>query len=243
MPAAARKLWPLLQRELSGTELRADADKLKDVLAARQSGARWAERVAGEMERHYSPGRTWEATCRAFAGLLQLGDVLDVGSGDGAMAELIAGSARSIVCLDVSLPVEAAAAARLARFAHVRSVCADMHALPMRDESFDCVLLFNVLACSQEPARALSEAARVLRPGGTLALVTLDAHEHIAAAEAYGHVQSGFSPSALARMLRQAGLQVRSCEVACRERQSPRFSVVTAFARKPEALRGRKGRA
>src|SRR5229473_428083 len=39
--------------------------------------AGWPESVAGEMERHYSPGRTWEALAGGVIGLLRLGDVLD----------------------------------------------------------------------------------------------------------------------------------------------------------------------
>jgi ArsR family transcriptional regulator len=184
------------------------------------------------MERHYSPGRTWEATCRAFAGLLELGDVLDLGSGDGTMAELLAPRARSITCVDVSPHVAQAAQRRLASVEHVRCLCADMHALPLPDASFDQVLLLNALACAHDPARALGEAARVLRPGGGLAIVTLDGHEHMAAVAAYGHVQPGFAPSALSALLLEAGLRVTHCAVSSRERRSPRFGVVTAFAHK-----------
>ena len=208
--------------------------RARDALAARAADPRWPELVAGEMERHYSPGRTWEATCRAFAGLLQLGDVLDLGSGDGTMAELLAPRARTITCVDVSPRVAEAARRRLCAAEHVRCVCADMHALPLRDASFDQVLAFNALACAHDPAQALREAARVLRPGGQLAIVTLDAHEQMAAVAGYGHVQPGFAPSALSALLLQAGLRVSHCAVSSRERRSPRFGVVTAFAEKPK---------
>jgi ArsR family transcriptional regulator len=119
---------------------------------------------------------------------------------------------------------------RLAEHAHVRCVCADMHALPLREAQFDQVLLFNALACAHDPGCALHEAARVLRPGGSLVIVTLDAHEQIDTTAAYGHVQPGFAPSALRKLLVEAGLHVSACEVSTRERRSPRFSVVTAFA-------------
>lgn len=236
IPELAGQLWSLLERGLDDAELAADAARAQQVLAARAADARWPDLVAGEMERHYSPGRTWEATCRAFAGLLRLGEVLDVGSGDGAIAELIAPRARAITCVDASAHVAEAAQRRLAGFAHVRCLCADMHALPFDDMRFDQVLLLNVLACSPDPARALSEAARVLRPGGELVVVTLDAHDHAAAVHGYGHVQPGFAPSALEALLLEAGLAVSACSVTSRERRSPRFGVVTALADKPGAL-------
>jgi len=233
IPELPSRLWRVLARDLSDAALAADAERAREVLAARTADARWPDLVAGEMERHYSPGRTWEATCRAFAGLLELGDVLDVGSGDGTMAELLASRARSITCVDVSPQVAAAAQRRLKAAEHVRCLCADMHALPLPDASFDQVLLLNALACAHDPAQALAEAARVLRPGGRLAIVTLDAHEQMAAVAAFGHVQPGFAPSALEAMLLEAGLDVTHCAVSSRERRSPRFGVVTAFAQKP----------
>jgi ArsR family transcriptional regulator len=232
IPELPGRLWRVLARDLSDAVLAADAERAREVLAARVADARWPDVVAGEMERHYSPGRTWEATCRAFAGLLELGDVLDLGSGDGTMAELLAPRARSITCVDVSPHVAQAAQQRLRAAEHVRCLCADMHALPLADGSFDQVLLLNALTCAHDPARALGEAARVLRPRGRLAIVALDSHEQMAAVAAYGHVQPGFAPSALRALLLEAGLAVTHCAVSSRERRSPRFGVVTAFAEK-----------
>jgi ubiquinone/menaquinone biosynthesis C-methylase UbiE len=97
------------------------------------------------------------------------------------------------------------------------------------------VLLFNALASAEDPARALCEASRVLRPSGQLSIVTLDAHGNLESTAAYGHVQPGFAPSALREMLVKAGLRVVSCELSTRERRPPRFGVVSAFAEKPSA--------
>src|SRR5579875_1157927 len=161
----------------------------------------WPDAVAGEMERHYSPGRTWEAVARAFVGLMTLGDVLDAGAGDGAIAELLAPRARRITCLDRNARMAAAARTRLARAHNVDVVRGDVTAIPAADAAFDQVLLLNVLTSVETPAAALAEVARVLRPGGQLVLVTLDAHTHTAVTAAYGHVHAGFRPAALRRML------------------------------------------
>jgi DNA-binding transcriptional ArsR family regulator len=233
IPELPGRLWRLLERDLQGELLAADAERAREVLRARTADPRWPDLIAGEMEHHYSPGRTWEATCRAFAGMLRLGSVLDVGSGDGALAELLAPRARSMLCADVSPRVVAAAQRRLSGFSHVQCICADMHALPVADQSFDQVLLLNALACAVDPTRALGEAARALRPGGQLSIVTLDAHVHMGVAAGYGHVQPGFSPSALTGLLIAAGLHVVACSITSRERRSPRFGIVTAFAEKP----------
>jgi SAM-dependent methyltransferase len=233
LPPRLSRLWELLRRDLDDAVLAADQERAQELIRERADGALWPERVAGEMERHYSPGRTWEATARAFTCLLRLGDVLDVGSGDGSIAELLAPRAHSILCVDHSPRVVAAARARLARQANAECMQGDMHALPVSGARFDQVLMLNVLAYAERPAEALSEAARVLRPGGQLLLVTLDAHDHQAVTASYGHLQPGFAPSDLRAMLLEARLAVDLCEVTSVERRTPRLRVVTALASRP----------
>ena len=232
MPGQARKLWELVSGALDDDQLAADKQRCAAQLRARRAAQRWPESVAGEMERHYSPGRTWEALAGGVIGLLDLGDVLDAGAGDGATAQLLAPRARSITCIDVSETLVDAARVRLAGHANARCQVADLHDLPFASASFDQVLLLNVLPYLRTPARALGEAARVLRPGGRLALVTLAEHRHPEITAGYGHVHAGFAPAAVRRMLQKAGLAVESCEVTSRERRAPYFPVITAFADK-----------
>lgn len=230
MPESARSLWALLEAQLEDRVLDADRERCEALVRARE--AAWPDAVAGQMERHYSPGRTWEATARGFLGLARFGDVLDAGSGDGTLAALIAPRARSVTCLDRSETVLEAARARLAEHANARFAHGDLHELPFAGAAFDHVMLFNVLTYARDPKRALSEAARVLREGGQLAVVTLRAHQHASVTQSYGHVVPGFEPKALARMIARTGLTVDSCEVTSRERRKPYFEIVSAFASK-----------
>ena len=98
--------------------------------------------------------------------------------------------------------------------------------------SFDQVLLFNVLCHVDDGARVVAEAARVLRRGGDLAVITLAAHDHADVTAPYGHVHSGYAPPALKKLLTKAGLDVLQCEVTSREKRLPYFEVVTASAHK-----------
>jgi SAM-dependent methyltransferase len=239
MPAPARKVWHLVAEGLDDAILERDSQRCAALLRARERTARWPDRVAGEMERHYSPGRTWEALGRGVIGLLQLGDVLDAGAGDGATAQLLAPRARSITCVDQSEKLIDAARVRLGRFGNVRCEVGDLHGLSFGDASFDQVLLFNVLTYVESPARALAESARVLRPGGSLSLVTLAEHDRMDVTAAFGHVHAGFAPAALRRMLERSGLAVEACEVTLRERRPPYFPVVTTVARKTGAEQAR----
>lgn len=226
---AQRALWHALKSGSDDPLLRQDAERVAGVLANRAAEQNWADSVAGDMERHYSPGRT-EALARSALPLLEAGDVLDIASGDGVLAELIAPHAHRYVCIDTSARVVATASERLRRLPNVEVREADMHALPFEPGSFDLVVLMHALTYADKPAQAVAEAARVLRPGGRLLLSSLGKHEHRAAVEAYGHVNLGFTAKELRKFCDKAGLEVATVETVTRERRPPHFEVITLLA-------------
>jgi ArsR family transcriptional regulator len=228
MPTEARKVWQIVEAEIEDGVLDADRERCARVVRSRARS--WPDSVAGEMERHYSPGRTWEATAKGLLGLVRLGDVLDAGSGDGTIAQMIAPRAKSVTCLDKSERMIAAAKERLARAKNVAFTVGDVEHAPFDARSFDHVLLFNVLLQIEEPAKALTQASRVLRPGGSVAIVTLAAHRHLDVTAPYGDLHAGLSPEKLRSSLKKAGFSVDHCEVASREKRAPNFEVLTAFA-------------
>jgi ArsR family transcriptional regulator len=236
MPDEARAVWAVVRERLSDATLKADYERSRAVIEARAGGGSWLDAVAGEMERHYSPGRTWESLCYGLAGTGRFGDVLDVGSGDGFVAGLFAPHARSVTCVDVSERMIAAAKDRLSAFGNVRVAVADMHELPFESGSFDHVALFSVLPYSKDPPRALREAARVLRVSGILSVITLAPHQSESVTAPYGHVTAGFAPEQLRPWLRKAGLEVEHCARAARERRAPHFEVVAATAVKRQKV-------
>lgn len=213
------------------------ADAADPTLASDQQRLHDLERerpeALDELERYYSPGRTWRSLATGLASLLQLGDVLDAGSGDGAAASALAPYCRSLTCIDTSTRLIEAASERLGRFPHARALVADVHALPFEDEAFDAVLLFHTLTYAEQPARALQECARVLRPGGRLSLLCLDQHEQHEVSARHGELHPGFSPRTLRGLLSRTGLEVSSAEVACRDAKKPHYRVVLAIADKP----------
>lgn len=233
LDSAQRALWQTLRIGSDDPLLRQDAERVPAVLAARAADANWADSVAGDMERHYSPGRTWEALARSALPLLEPGDVLDIASGDGVLAELLAPHAGRYVCIDASARVVAAASERLRGFANVEVREGDMHALPFADGSFDLVVLMHALTYAGKPAQAVAEAARVLRTGGRLLLSSLARHEHRNVVEAYGHVNLGFSDRELRRFVEKAGLGIVACDTVTREKRPPHFEVISLIGSKP----------
>ena len=229
----AAELWKLMREQLDDAQARLDRERAEEVVRARKSGQTWAESVAGRMELHYSPGRSWEATAHALIGLLELGDVLDIASGDGVLAELVAERARTVICLDISAKVLAAARKRLSSARNVGFCRGDMAAPPLAAGSFDEVFLMHALSYAAEPARVIAAVSPLLRRGGRLVIATLAAHQHEAAMQAYDHVNLGIAVDALHSALMDCGLMVEQCQVTSRESRPPYFEVITALARKP----------
>ncbi|HVT07928.1 MAG TPA: metalloregulator ArsR/SmtB family transcription factor [Polyangia bacterium] len=210
--------------------LESDRKRLKELETERRGGG--VDALSDDLERDYSPGRTWQSLASGIAALLQLGDVLDVGSGDGAAAASIAPYCRSLTCIDTSPRLIEAARARLARHDNVRVQVADAHELPFADASFDAVMVFHTLTYAERPPRVLSECARVLRPGGRLVVLCLDEHRQSEVTSRYGERHPGFSPRTVRGMLARAGLAVLSARVASREIRRPHLQVVLAVAEK-----------
>lgn len=233
LPGTARAVLEEASRSKDPT-LEGDQARLLELDAERRGGL--PASISDEMERYYSPGRTWQSLALGLAALLRLGDVLDVGSGDGAAAVSLAPYCRSLTCVDVNPRKIEAAKARLAEFSHVETRVADVHELPFPDASFDAALVFHTLTYAAHPARALAECARVLRPSGRLVVLCLDQHRQSEVTARYGERHPGFSPRAVRGLLSRAGLDVTVCEVACREAKKPHLQVVLAIADKPQEI-------
>ncbi len=231
LPDSARAVLDEATQSADPT-LEEDQKRLHELEAERRGGL--PESAIDDIERYYSPGRTWQSLAAGIAALLSLGDVLDVGSGDGAAALSLAPYCRSLTCIDTSARLIEAAKERLARHTHVRAEVADVHELPFSAGSFDVVLVFHTLTYAEHPARALEECARVLRPGGRLVVLCLDQHKQLEVTARYGERHPGFSPRAVRDLLNQAGLHVASSSIACREARKPHLQVVLAIADKPK---------
>jgi ArsR family transcriptional regulator len=229
----AADLLRALEDGVDDALLDSDVQRLPFVLTARARDRGWADSVAGDMERHYSPGRTWETLARTLLQLLETGNVLDVASGDGVLAELLAPHAHSITCVDSSTTVVAAARKRLKAFRNVQVIEGDMHALGLGAHRFDLVLMMHALTYSDRPQQAIAEAAHVLAPGGRLLAATLAKHAHRAAVAPFDHKNLGFKREDLTGFARKAGLEVLHCERISREARSPHFEVLSLLAKKP----------
>ncbi|MEP7222846.1 MAG: metalloregulator ArsR/SmtB family transcription factor [Novosphingobium sp.] len=166
-------------------------------------------RHAGEWDRlrvlHSPDGPVEAALTKALGG--QTGALLDVGTGTGRIAELLAASADHVTALDKSPEMLRIARARLQHLASGQAdlVQGDFTALPFADASFDTVVFHQVLHYAQAPEQVLAEAARVTRPGGRIAVVDFAAHDREDLRSGHAHARLGFSDEQMLALMTDAG--------------------------------------
>lgn len=192
-------------------ECAADRRRLAAIRASREAAA--AEYFAAHADQWdrlrslHSEDCVVESALSAALGGGDLGELLDIGTGTGRMAELFAARARHVTGLDNSLDMLRVARARLQSLSAERFdlVQGDFSMLPFADRSFDTVLLHQVLHYAQAPEMVLAEAARVARPGGRIAIVDFAAHDREELRHAHAHARLGFGAEQLAHWLDEAG--------------------------------------
>jgi ubiquinone/menaquinone biosynthesis C-methylase UbiE/DNA-binding transcriptional ArsR family regulator len=142
---------------------------------------------------------------RQPAGLL-----VDLGTGTGRILELMAGRVQRAIGIDVNQAMLAYARAKLdalgLRHCQVRQ--GDLYNLPLPDAQADIVTLHQVLHFLDDPARAIREAARLLRPSGRLMIVDFAPHEMEFLREEFAHRRLGLDPEQVTQWVEQAGLHV-----------------------------------
>ena len=190
-----------------------DRRKLAAIRSAREDNAEdYFARHAGEWDELralHTPDTRVEEQLAMALGSKPLGAVLDIGTGTGRMAELFAESAEHVVALDKNLEMLRVARAKLQHLptSQVELVQGDFADLPFAPESFDTVLLHQVLHFAQDPALPLAEAARVTRAGGRIAIVDFAAHTQEELRSRHQHARLGFSDVQMRELLTAAGFK------------------------------------
>jgi len=168
--SAAGRTWRVVDYEEWERTARSQANR---AFARNHRDVLRAQVIAHDYLAVESPAAPLRADHAAFAAFVpcRLGRTLELGSGFGQLARVLAPRASSYVCVDLIIP--ALVSVRCAGFP--AAVC-DMHRLTFADRSFDTVIANNVLEHAYDPVAALKEIRRVLRPDGRLlALIPLDA--------------------------------------------------------------------
>ncbi len=190
-----------------------DRARLASVRSARAAAAQAYFRAhAAEWDRIrklHVPDAAVEAAIRDALGDKPFRSLLDLGTGTGRMLEMFGAEIERGLGLDLSLDMLLLARDRLERagLKHCSVRQGDIYDLPLANDSFDVIILHQVLHFLDDGARAIKEAARVLRPGGRLLVVDFAPHEQEFLREQFAHRRLGFAAETVTQWLAAAGLE------------------------------------
>ncbi len=204
----AQRLWPLIREQLSTTN-GADQDerRLKSVLSRRRSKSEeFFASASGQWDRLRTDLFGDRFHLHAMLALIDPSlTVGDLGCGTGQVSELISPHVSHVIAVDGSTDMVQAARRRLKGARRVDVRRGDMEALPIDDGQLDVAIVALVLHHVPEPARALAEVRRVLKPRGRVLIVDMLPHDHGEYHQQMGHVWLGFSEKTIRKHLEAAG--------------------------------------
>lgn len=222
-------LWTTLKAQFAesatSSVARADDARLQEVIRLRKENFD----VHGTDRAQFVPGRSWAAWSRALGLLLPAVDVADLACGEGYLTVEASRWARRVVGIDRSAEVLKRAKA-LADRRGIKNISwkrGELEKLPIADQSVGVALLSQALHHAVDPTRAVAEAVRILRPGGSLLVLDLREHDQAWVRDRVGDRWLGFKDEDLERLLNDAGLSDVSVRTGARLAGDP-FTVLIA---------------
>lgn len=218
-------------------DARRDRQALELALRNRSDKARaYFDQLAGKFGRSYCPGRSWKALAEALLLLMPRQIVADLGAGEGTFSQLLARRAERVIAVDSSEKMVAYGARVAAEngCANLEYRLGDLESPPVADGAVDLAFFSQALHHAQQPARAVSEAFRITRPGGRIVILDLHKHTFEQARELYADVWLGFAPAELYGFLDDAGFTGIHISTVDRETEPPHFQMLLAVASRPD---------
>ena len=240
--ALATMLRDQFERSAEDPAVRADDARLQEILRVRKENFDAHAGPDTRDARQLVPGRSWAAWSRALGLLMPALKVADLGCGEGYLTIEAARWASRVVAVDRSAVVlkRARALAERRRVANVVWKKGQLEQLPLGDASVDVAMLSQALHHAVDPARAVSEAARVTVPGGRVLVLDLRAHHEEWVRAKLGDRRLGFDDDELRRMLMAAGLEQVRAGVGASKAGDPFTVLIASGVKEGPATKTRK---
>lgn len=220
------KLWlRSLEQQLKSIEDPfGDQSRLMEILKQREE-----EVGPGLSERLLEPGQSWRTWGHALTHLMPKLDVVDLGCGDGTLTLEMARFARSVIAVDYNPERTQSIQEKITKLGicHIKVLTESLESLSIPSASADVAFLFQTLHHLEKPMDGLTQSYRILRPGGRLIVVELEAHQEEWVREKLGHYWLGFPQQRLQQMLHTTQFQQIQLEVPP-QRRGEVFRVLVA---------------
>lgn len=213
---ANNSLRPLIDAVLKDSDdpQSADLTQLEAVREARRKSAEaYFESIApqwDEIRSHYAPDAQIETRLSELAGKGPFEHLIDLGTGSGRMLTLLGPRAQRATGIDLSSRMLNIARARVheAGLDHIDFRHGDVYGTGLDGATADLVVIHQVLHFLSDPARAVSEAGRLLKVQGRALIVDFAPHSLEIMREKYLHRRLGLSDADMAQWASAAGLSV-----------------------------------
>ena len=191
----------------------------RDILRCRaeQTLQERTDKTKGQIHKLDQAGGSLKAQISLFSKLMvPFETAVDIGCGEGGdLSLMIANRCHNVISLDCDPKVVSGLQKILKQkqISNVTPKVADMTKTGLPDNYADLVLMSQVLHHATDPRIALREATRILKPGGTLALLDLAQHKEESFRTTHGHIWLGFDKNQLEFFVKEFNCRVVSSEI------------------------------
>jgi len=234
LEAGAAALWRLSREQLQDwMELTQDQQRLEEHLRSRRLNSFFARAALGwEGMRESLYGQSFLSV--ALSALLPPHwTLVDLGCGTGGLLSLLAPQLKQVIGVDRSEAMLRSAQHRTGAYKNIQLLQGELSDLPLPDACCEAVSLILSLCYLGDPAQALGEMRRILRPGGRAVIINLLPHDREELRRESGQKHRGFAQDEIERLLRGAGFDGSRCQALPPEPRAkgPALMLATAWLR------------
>jgi SAM-dependent methyltransferase len=237
---AQRQMWQLAREQTDGWAA-IEQDKLRVLERLRQKTAPGGDSQAffeGAADR-------WDKLREEMYGPLFGSDALlallpcdwtvaDLGCGTAALSAELSRHVRQVIGIDNTPAMLDAARQRINGKNNIDLRQGDLESIPIDDNACDAAMMVLVLTYLNEPALALAEMARIIRPGGKAVIVDVMRHDRDTFRRQMGQQNMGYHPDEIGTLLEAAGLTSPTCTPIPPHPDAKGPALLLCTARKPD---------